>query len=461
MSTTVLSSTTAQQTTTTAGSYTVRVTDGNGCVGTSAAYTLATKALPPVFSLTAGGVTTFCSGGTVTLSPNTTAVYPTYQWSNNGVVITGATARAYAATASGNYTLTLADSIGCSRTSTVRPVTVNPNPVTSITTSGPTTFCAGGSVVFTADSTTGQTNTWLVNGVSSGTSNTRTATASGNYQLQATLGTCTALSTVRAVTVNALPSAAITTSTPANAFCTGSGVMLNAVPAVAGNTYGWMLNGMPLTATTAQLTATNSGSYTVTITNGNGCARTSNAYALSLSATPAATITALGSTTIGAGGTVTLQANAGTGLRYQWYRNGVILSGVTGRNIVANTAGSYTVMVTNGSCAVLSSAVVVSQTANKESLGVTSGGQDAVLEGYFSFSAFPNPADNKVMVRTNGAVSQSATVQVMTLTGAAVKEVEMRDAQTEIELSGMASGVYLLRYKDAEGRTGIIRLVKQ
>ncbi len=460
MGTTVLPSTTAQQTTTAAGSYQVRVTDANGCVGTSAAYTLTTKALPPVFSLTANAATTFCSGGSVTLSPNTTAVYPTYQWSNNGAAISGATARAYAATASGNYTLTLADSIGCSRTSTVRPVTVNPNPVTSITASGPTTFCAGGSVVFTADSTTGQTNTWLVNGVSSGTSNTRTATASGNYQLQATLGTCTALSTVRAVTVNALPSAAITTSTPANAFCTGSGVMLNAVPAVAGNTYGWMLNGMPLTATTAQLTATNSGSYTVTITNGNGCARTSTAYALSLSATPAATITALGSTTIGAGGTVTLQAPAGTGLRYQWYRNGVILSGVTGRSIVANTAGSYTVMVTNGSCAVLSSAVVVSQTANKESLGVTSG-SDAVLEQYFSFSAFPNPAGDHVTVRTNGAISQNATVQVMTLTGAAVKEVEMNDAQTEIDLSGMASGVYLLRYKDAEGRTGIIRLVKQ
>ncbi len=460
--TVITASSTSQLNASTAGSYTVRVTDANGCVGTSPAYTLTTKALPPVFNLTANAATTFCAGGSVTLAPNTATAYPSYQWSNNGTAIAGATSLSYRANTSGNYTLTLADSIGCSRTSTVRPVTVNPNPVTVITTSGPTTFCAGGSVVFTADSTTGQTNTWLINGVSSGASNTRTATASGSYQLRATLGTCTALSPAQTVTVNAVPAAAISTSGP-NPFCAGSTVVLNAAPVAAGNTYSWMLDTTVLSTTIVQHNATAGGAYKVTVTNANGCARTSTAYSLTMLSTPApsATITALGATTLGAGGSVTLQANAGTGYRYQWFRNNVALSGATGRNALINSGGSYTVRVTSGACAQLSAAVVVSQTANKESLGVTSGGSDAVLEETFSFSAFPNPADNKVTVRTNGAISQAATVQVMTLTGAAMKEVEMKDAQTEIDLNGMASGVYLLRYKDAEGRTGIIRLVKQ
>ena len=91
-------------------------------------------------------------------------------------------------------------------------------------------------------------------------------------------------------------------------------------------------------------------------------------------------------------------------------------------------------------------------------LGVAS---PAVLEEGFSFSAFPNPADGKVVVRSNGAVSQSAVVQVMSLLGVAVKEVEMNGGEAEINLSGVASGIYLIRYKDVEGRTGIVRLAKQ
>jgi hypothetical protein len=48
-------------------------------------------------------------------------------------------------------------------------------------------------------------------------------------------------------------------------------VILN-VPAVAGNTYQWKKDGVNLSgSTTESYTATTGGSYTVAITNGNGC----------------------------------------------------------------------------------------------------------------------------------------------------------------------------------------------
>ncbi len=470
MGTTVLSSTTAQQTTTAAGSYQVRVTDPNGCVGTSPAFALTTKTPPAVFNLTAGGATTFCAGGTVTLSPNPSANlsgFSNYQWSNNGVALSGATALSYPATASGSYTIAVSDSNGCGRSSTARAVVVNANPVPSISTPlNP--FCAGSSAVLNASpSGNGNAYRWTMGStVLSSTTAQHSTTTVGSYQVKVTdANGCVGTSPAFVLTTKTPPAVFNLTAGGATTFCAGGTVTLSPNPSanLSGfSNYQWSNNGVAITGATAlSYPATVTGNYTIAVSDNNGCGRTSVARAVTVNPAPTANITPLGSTTIGARGSVTLQADSATGYTYQWYKNNGVVSGATGRNYTATSGGSYTVRVTSGGCTQTSSALVVTQAAAKESLGVTSGGSDALLGQYFSFSAFPNPAGDKVIVRTNGAVSQSATVQVMTLTGAAVKEVEMRDAQTEIDLSGLATGVYLLRYKDAEGRTGIIRLVKQ
>ena len=58
--------------------------------------------------------------------------------------------RTITANASGNYTVTRDGRERLQRNSASQGVTVNPLPVVSITPSGPTTFCAGGSVTLTA-----------------------------------------------------------------------------------------------------------------------------------------------------------------------------------------------------------------------------------------------------------------------------------------------------------------------
>ncbi len=106
-----------------AGNYNVRVTNANGCFATSANTTVTVNPLPTA-TITAGGPTTFCQGGSVALTSNAGS---SYLWSNN------ATTQSITATTSGNYTVTVTNASGCSTTSAVRTVTVNPLPVLTVT----------------------------------------------------------------------------------------------------------------------------------------------------------------------------------------------------------------------------------------------------------------------------------------------------------------------------------------
>ncbi|HRF17756.1 MAG TPA: hypothetical protein PK977_06290, partial [Chitinophagaceae bacterium] len=84
-------------------------------------------------------------GSSVTLVASSAT---SYLWSN------GATTQAITVGTSGNYSVTVTNSFGCSAASAPTAVTVNPNPQATITASGPTTFCNGGSVTLTASAGT-------------------------------------------------------------------------------------------------------------------------------------------------------------------------------------------------------------------------------------------------------------------------------------------------------------------
>lgn len=79
-------------------------------------------------------------------------------------------------------------------------------------------------------------------------------------------------------------------------------------------------------------------------------------------AIPTATITAIGSTSVCPGSTVSLQANAGTGFTYQWSKDAVSISGATAATYNATATGSYTVVITNsnGCVSPVSNALAIS-----------------------------------------------------------------------------------------------------
>jgi len=164
------------------------ITPGQNCTSTRSSATATVYPLPPA-SITPNGPTIFCSGGSVTLS-TTSAANKTYQWKKGGVNISGATASSYNATASGNYKVTVTNSVtGCSKTTTTGTVvTVNAKPAATITPQGPTSFCAGGSVVLSANTGTGLTYKWKKGGnyINGAVSNNYTAITGGTYKVEVT-----------------------------------------------------------------------------------------------------------------------------------------------------------------------------------------------------------------------------------------------------------------------------------
>jgi hypothetical protein len=178
------------------GTYSVTVTV-NGC--TSAAGTT-NVTIPDFASIGAGGATTFCSGGSVTLYAATGSGY-SWQWrkkDGSGVFqnISGATANNYTAspTATSDYDVQIYNGT-CYAWSAPTTVTINSSLVATITPGGPTTFCTGGSVVLHANTCSGYTYQWRkkdsfgnYQDISGATSANYTATTADWFQVRVTSG---------------------------------------------------------------------------------------------------------------------------------------------------------------------------------------------------------------------------------------------------------------------------------
>ncbi|MCF8424524.1 MAG: lamin tail domain-containing protein [Bacteroidia bacterium] len=211
---------------------------------------------------------------------------------------------------------------------TVASVSLAPTPTCSanITASGATTFCQGGNVTLTANS--GSSYLWS-NGA---TTQSISATTTDSYTVRVidAAGTCTNTSSATVVTVNALPTASFSAN-GSTTFCQGDNVTLTAN---SGSSYLWS-NG----ATTQSISATTAGTYSVRVTNANGCSANSSLQTIVVNSLPAASVSANGSTSLCNGGNVVLTANSANS--YLWS------NGATAQSISVNTAGSYSVQVTD------------------------------------------------------------------------------------------------------------------
>jgi len=343
------------------GDYTVTITNSsNNCVATSSAITVSANTTPSAVVSPTGAVSV-CQGAALTLSANVVTGL-SYQWKLNGNDIPNATGNTFSATQAGDYTVFVSAGNNCTTLSATTTLSLNPLPTATITPAASATICQGASVVLNANTGTGLTYQWKLNGgnISGATNASYTANAAGDYTVQVTnANTCSQTSSVQTVTVNALPTATATAA-GATTFCQGNSVVLNANTGT-GLTYQWKLNGGNISgATNAAYTANAAGSYTVEVTNANTCTQVSNALAVTVNPLPTSVITPAGSTTYCTGGSVVLNANTGTGLTYQWRRDGINLTGATNNSYTATVAGDYTLIVTNtNACSATSSVVPV------------------------------------------------------------------------------------------------------
>ncbi len=176
------------------------LTYNTGCATARTAVVATVNSPAATPTVTAGGATTFCTGGSVVLTAASATTGATYQWFNNGTAIAGATSATFTANAAGSYTVE-ATANGCaSAQSTATTVTVNATPAT------PTISQNGG--ILTSSSATG--NQWFLNGtpIAGATGQTYVTTTNGAYTLQVTANGCpSALSAVTNVTTSGVKDA--------------------------------------------------------------------------------------------------------------------------------------------------------------------------------------------------------------------------------------------------------------
>ena len=226
----------------------------------------------------------------------------------------------------GTYSQTISTIHGCDST-VITTLTVKPVPVAIITVSGVTTFCQGDSVILTANAAA--TYLWS----NAATTQSVTVFATGNYSVMVSNGNgCSATSVATPVMVIALPDATIAANGPIN-FCQGDSVTLT-VPVAS--SYLWSNS-----QTTQSITVSVTGSYSVTVSNGNAC----NSYSSIQVTSAVPPIVNLGAdqNLCSCDTTISLSANVqGT---YLWSTS------ATTQNISVISSGTYSVIVTdNNNC---------------------------------------------------------------------------------------------------------------
>ena len=355
-----------------AGLYSVQIY--NGCYAQSAGVPVTTSPLPSA-AITPSGATTICQGNSVTLSA---AAGLNYHWSN------GSTTQNISVATTGSYTLTVTNNSNCSAVSSATSVTVNPSPTANISNSGLLAFCIGGSVTLTA---TNSSHYLWSNGA---TTQSVTASQTASYTVTVTdANNCTTASQQTQVSVHSLPSATISAN-GALAFCSGGSVNLSAP---LNSAYNWS-NG----ATAQSINPAQSGSYSVTVTDANGCSNSAS-QTVTVYSLPDTSISANKPTTICPGDTVSL--NAAPNLTYHW-SNGALTQSV---NVTTTTILSVTVTDAH-SCTAVSAPVAVT-VSNNATAAITPSGPTSFCPGNsVTLSASPGSS----YAWSTGSTAQAITV---------------------------------------------------
>ena len=371
------------------GSYTVTVTDGAApnCTSAQSLAQVVTIQTPPATPTLSTSGNLVCAGTNVTLTSSAAPNGGTYTWYKNGTLdgtLTTQSVVLNTAAQSGSYTVTVSDGTAPNCTSAqslAQVVTIQAPPATPTLSTSGNLVCAGTNVTLTSSvAPNGGTYTWYKNGTLDGTLTTQsvvlnTAAQSGSYTVTVTDGAapnCTSAQSLAQVVTIQTPPAAPTVSTSGNLVCAGTNVTLTSSIAPNGGTYTWYKNGtLDGTLTTQSVvlnTAAQSGSYTVTVTDGvapNCTSAQSLAQVVTIQTPPATPTLSTSGNLVCAGTNVTLTSSAApNGGTYTWYKNGTIDGTLTDQSVVLSTAaqsGSYTVTVTDGAAPNCTSAQSLAQ----------------------------------------------------------------------------------------------------
>ncbi|MFK8043954.1 MAG: T9SS type A sorting domain-containing protein [Crocinitomicaceae bacterium] len=480
--------TTASLTNLAPGTYVGTATDANGCT------TVETITITEPTLLTSTATSTDATGagvsdGSATVTAAGGSPAYTYLWSDGQ---TTATATGLAA---GTYTVTVTDTHGCTTTETVtigEPLALSNSIVTV------NVLCNGNSTGSATVTVTGGVSPYTYLWSNGATTSSISGLTAGTYTVTAT--DANGYTTAGTATVSEPTALSNASTTLSNVSCHGANdgsIVLSVSGGVMPYTYLWS-NG----AVTANLSSVGPGTYSVTITDANGCiisetATLTQPNTLSIGNTVITDASCFGTAT----GNVTITTSGGTmPYTYLWS------DGQTTATATGLAAGTYSVTVTDAnSCSVTESNIVVgepilleTETVSSTNItcfgacdgiasisvdggtfpytylwsdGQTSSSASGLCPGTYSVTitdangcqvtennivvtepaALANGSSNVIDVSCNGLADGSIALNI---TGGTMPYTyDWSNGQTSSNASGLAAGIYSVTITDANGCT--------
>ncbi len=266
--------------------------------------------------------------GSATVTTNNGAGEYTYNWSNGGNA-------AAINTAAGSYNVTVSDGNGCTAASSATIATAIGTINVSASATDAQCASSSGSVTATPNSGSGPYSYLWSLGISNATTQTVNSVAAGTYPVTVTdANGCTGSATA---TVNALQLTITSIISATGTSCASSTGSVTVTPTNGTATYAYSWTNGGNTQTISSLP---SGSYSVTITDANGCTGTASSSVTTPNG-PQATATTSNITCNGAGdGAIDVTTTGGTGtVTYNWSNNATV------DDLTGLQAGPYTLTI--------------------------------------------------------------------------------------------------------------------
>lgn len=399
-----------------AGSYTVTVTDANGCIATVPV----SITQPTQVSVSATFVNATCGAANGSITATGANGTPSYTYSINGT--TFQVSGTFSALAAGTYTITVKDANGCTNTTSVSIIDLSG--LTASITAQTNVSCFGGSngsVTVTASGSSGPYSYSFNGGAFSG-SGTFTGLSAGTFTVTSQDGNGCTVTTIVTITQPTILNGVIAAQTNVSCFGGSNGSVTVSASGGAGS-YTYSINGGPFgpSPTFIGLIA---GSHTITINDVNGCS-----FVIPLSITQP-TVLVLGTSSLNAictaaNGSATVTASGATSpYTYAWSTT----PSQTTSTATGITAGIYTVTVTDANGC--------TQTATT-GVGSNPGGTASIS------------AQNNVTCA--GANNGNATVSMSGATTPPYTYSWNPTSQTTVTATGLAPGSYTVTVSDGNG----------
>jgi hypothetical protein len=368
-----------------AGTYTVTVTDGNGCTTTAQAVIIE----PIQISITGNITHVTCNGlanGKIDITAQSITSIKSYEWKNSkGTII--ATTEDVSNLSADTYTVTVTDADGCKL---LTSYTVTQPTAVSVSATPVNTTCFEGNdgkITVSASGGTGMLQYALCSGNNctgfgaNQTSNLFSNLIVGTYRIRVTdANGCSTITSTISVSQAAQLAATPSNTSPA---CAGANITLSAVNAGAGVSYEWTGPNGGIVANTQQFTinnaqSVNAGTYTLRVYNTAGCQNTATTI-VTINSLP--NVNAGTDQTVCESSSVTLSANTSGGSSpYSYTWNNSLGSGAS-KTTIPSGITDYIVSVSDAIGCIDSDTVRVNVIAKPQTFNLTAPNDVTICAG--------------------------------------------------------------------------------